>query len=181
MPLKLAVLCALLGVALAASADELLGRVVAVSDGDTIEVLDASNTPVVVRLANIDAPETSCHQHSEAAAEACTETSQPFGKASKKSLAALVFGKSVRVVLIEGKHATSYGRAVGTVYVDALDANLEQVRRGYAWHYTAYGKRQQTPDVFASYADAERSARAAAAGLWADKSPVAPWDFRHPH
>lgn len=160
-------------------AGELVGRVVAISDGDTIEVLDVSNVPVTVRLANIDAPETSCHQHSEALAEACIEASQPFGKASKRSLSALVFGKSVRVVLIEGKNATSYGRAVGTVYVDAIDANLEQVRRGYAWHYTAYGKRQQSPEEFDTYAEAERSARAAGAGLWADKSPAAPWDFRH--
>lgn len=171
----------LFGLVAGASAGELQGRVVAVSDGDTIDVLDASNTPVVVRLANIDAPETSCHQHREASAEACIETSQAFGKASKKSLAELVAGKTVRVVTVDGKHGTSYGRVVGTVYVDALDANLEQVRRGYAWHYTAYAQRQQPPDAFAAYADAERSARAAAAGLWADKSPVPPWDFRHPH
>lgn len=160
-------------------AGEFQGRVVAVSDGDTITVLDASNTQVVVRLANIDAPETSCHQHSEVAAEACIEVSQSFGKASKKSLSSLVFGKSVRVVTIEGPHATSYGRAVGTVFVADLDANLEQVRRGYAMHYATYANHQQSPELFTAYADAERAARAAAAGLWADKSPVPPWEFRH--
>lgn len=162
-----------------ALAGELQGRVVAVSDGDTINVLDASNTQVVIRLANIDAPETSCHQYREASADACIETSQPFGKASKKSLSALVYGKNVRVVTVDGKHATSYGRLVGTVFVGNLDANQEQVRSGHAWHYTAYAKRQQTPEDFSAYADAERSARAARLGLWADKSPVPPWEFRH--
>lgn len=163
-----------------ALAGELQGRVVAVSDGDTITVLDASNTQVVVRLANIDAPETSCHQHNEALAEVCTETSQPFGKASKKSLSSLLFGKSVRVLTVDGSRGTSYGRIVGTVFAGNLDANLEQVKAGLAWHYVAYAKHQQTPEVFALYTDAERAARASHSGLWSDKSPVPPWELRHP-
>lgn len=57
------------------------GRVVGISDGDTITVLDSSNTQHKVRLAGIDAP----------------EKGQAFGQRSKEHLSDLVFGKAVRL------------------------------------------------------------------------------------
>lgn len=42
---------------LASQADEIVGRVISIADGDTIAVLDASNTQHKIRLAGIDAPE----------------------------------------------------------------------------------------------------------------------------
>ncbi len=41
-----------------------------------------------------------------------------------------------------------------------------------AWAYTKY---KPGPDIRA----AESAARAEAAGLWSDPSPVPPWDWRH--
>jgi endonuclease YncB( thermonuclease family) len=55
------------------------GRVVGVSDGDTITVLDVSKAQHKVRLAGIDAP----------------EKGQAFGNASKESLSRLVFDRQV--------------------------------------------------------------------------------------
>ena len=62
--------------------------------------------------------------------------------------------------------------------VDGLDANLEQINRGMAWHYKAY-KRAQTLEDRERYSDTENRARAARRGLWADAEPVAPWNYRH--
>ena len=56
-------------------------RVVGVTDGDTVTVLDSQQGPVQVRLAGIDAP----------------EKDQPFGSRSKQSLSNAVMGKPVRV------------------------------------------------------------------------------------
>lgn len=108
-------------------ADVLLGRVVGVADGDTITILDASNTQYKIRLAGIDAP----------------EKKQPFGQASKKSLSDLVYDKSVQV---DWSKTDRYKRIVGKVYVNDLDANLEQVKRGLAWHYSKYKKEQPFED-----------------------------------
>ncbi len=135
------------------------GRVVAVSDGDTITVLDSTNTQHKVRLSGIDAP----------------EKSQPFGQRSKQSLSDLVFGKAVSV---ETTKRDRYGREVGKVLADdGLDVNLEQVRRGLAWHYKAYEREQSAVDR-TTYSSAEQEARAARIGLWRDLMPLPPWEFR---
>jgi endonuclease YncB( thermonuclease family) len=63
------------------------------------------------------------------------------------------------------------------VSVYGQDINLEQVRRGMAWHYKAY-EREQAPVDRQAYAAAENAAKASRTGLWANPSPVAPWDFR---
>lgn len=40
-----------------------------------------------------------------------------------------------------------------------------------AWHYTQYDKSK-------AFTDAEQEAKSQRLGLWADKDPVAPWEFR---
>ena len=71
-----------------------------------------------------------------------------------------------------------YGRKVGKVLLDDLDCNLEQVKRGLAWHYKQY-QRDQSPADQQSYAATEDVARAAQVGLWRDVDPMPPWEFRH--
>ncbi len=136
------------------------GRTVGVSDGDTITVLDSSNTQHKVSLSGIDAP----------------EKSQPFGQRSKHSLRDLVFGKAVTV---ETTKRDRYGREVGKVLADGgLDVNLEQVRRGLTWHYKAY-EREQSSEDRVTYSGAEEKAKEARLGLWREEEPVPPWEFRH--
>ena len=72
-----------------------------------------------------------------------------------------------------------YGRKVGKILVDGVDANLEQIKRGRAWHYKA-DEREQSPDDRSAYAAAKKDAAAVRLGLWQDAEPVAPWDWRHP-
>lgn len=145
-------------VAVCAGAADFSGRVVGVADGDTITVLAHPNIQHKVRLAGIDAP----------------EKNQAFGKRSKQSLSDLVFNRQVTVLTHKSDR---YGREVGKVLVDGLDANLEQIRRGMAWHYKAY-EREQSAEDRALYSAAEVQARMQRSGLWRDASPEPPWEYR---
>jgi endonuclease YncB( thermonuclease family) len=64
--------------------------------------------------------------------------------------------------------------------VNGVDANLEQVKRRFAWHYKAY-QREQSANDRSLYDLAEREARSAKLGLWGDIEPVPPWEFRKTH
>lgn len=137
---------------------EITGKVVSVTDGDTIKVLDSQNKEHKIRLGGIDAP----------------EKSQPYGRASQKNLASLIAGKQVTV---QASKTDRYGRTIGKVLVDGNDVNLEQVRAGYAWWYRYY-KSDQSPEDQRAYETAEDSAKASQAGLWKDPNPINPYDWR---
>lgn len=91
-----------------ANAGEITSLIGAISDGDTLTLLDESRTQHKIRLAFIDAP----------------EKKQPCGPRSKQHLSDLAFGK-------EGKadcyKVDRYGRQVCTVYVDGKDVGLAQL------------------------------------------------------
>lgn len=139
-------------------ADTIVGRVIGVTDGDTITVLDANNVQHTIRLDGIDAP----------------EKDQPGGQAAKLSLAQLVSGKRVSV---ETGKTDKYGRAVGRVNVGGVYVNLEQIRRGHAWHYKKYQHEQDELDR-AAFAEAEFLAQQANRGLWGGRHIVPPWMWR---
>lgn len=155
---RAAVLCAAAVLGLPAQALTLMGQVVRVADGDTVTVMDQAQQTYKVRLAGIDAP----------------EKKQAFGERSRQSLYDMVHGKNVQ---LETHKRDKYGRHVGTLKVDNTDVNLTQVQRGMAWHYTAYAREQPEQDQ-RSYSAAERLAREAMLGLWADSSALAPWAWR---
>ena len=121
-------------------------------------VLDASNTQFKIRLMGIDAP----------------EKKQAFGSKSKESLSALVFNKQVTV---EYHKKDKYGRTVGKITLDGVNANLEQVKAGMAWHYKKYQKEQSVEDR-RLYVLAEEQARAGKRGLWVDAEQTPPWVWR---
>ncbi len=148
----------IVGISSTSLADTLIGKVVGVTDGDTITVLDGQQTQHKIRLMGID----------------CPEKAQPFGQNAKQSLSDLVFGRSVKV---EWQKLDRYERIVGKVLVNDQDANLEQVRRGLAWHYKKY-EREQEPLDRAAYSQAEIEARMGNRGLWSDPEPIPPWDWR---
>lgn len=102
------------------------------------------------------------------------EKGQTFGSRAKENLSGLVYGKTVTVAT--NKH-DRYGRAVGKVLVDGEDANLEQVKSGFAWHFKEY-QREQSAEDRSRYASAEDSAKSSGRGLCVDKSPVKPKEFR---
>ena len=125
---------------------------VSVHDGDTLTVL-IERKQVKVRLTDIDAP----------------ELRQPFGTRSKQSLSELCFGK---IATLDVRGQDRYKRALAQVTCGGTDANAEQVRRGMAWTYTRYAPAESP--LHAVQAAARDSNR----GLWADRAPVAPWEWR---
>ena len=141
-----------------AQAETLTGRVVRVTDGDTLVVLDVGKVQHKIRLQGIDAP----------------ERGQAFGTKSKGHLSDLVASKTV---VVDYSDYDRYQRILGKVLLDGEDVNLEQVEAGMAWHYKKYQGEQSVSDRV-KYADAEREARRRKLGLWQDPNPVPPWDYR---
>ena len=139
-------------------AEVLSGKVVGVADGDTITVLDSTNTQHKIRLGGIDAP----------------EKKQAFGNVSKKSLSDMVFNQQVEV---DWHKEDRYGRKVGKVLVNNEDINLEQIKRGLAWYYKKY-KGELVQEDRIAYLQAQQEAEANQLGLWIDQHPIPPWDFR---
>jgi endonuclease YncB( thermonuclease family) len=134
------------------------GRVVAISDGDTITVLDEAKMQHKVRFAGIDAP----------------EKGQAFGTASKENLSRLIFDRRVEA---RCHKRDRYGREVCAVYVGMSDVGLEQIRAGMAWWYREYAYEQPAQERLA-YRDEEENAKAARRGLWKDAERVPPWEYR---
>jgi endonuclease YncB( thermonuclease family) len=141
-----------------AFADTLTGKVVKVADGDSITVLDQTNTQHRIRLQGIDAP----------------ERKQAYGNASRKHLASLVAGKTV---IVNWDKRDRYSRIVGFVIVDGHDVNLAQLKAGMAWFYRYYQK-ELSPENQKLYVQAEDVARANKKGLWQDENPMPPWEWR---
>ena len=135
-----------------ASAAELRGKIVRISDGDTVTLLDADKVQHKVRLSGIDSP----------------ESKQAFGNRAKQHLGELIHEKEVRIVWTSKDRN---GRIIGDVYLGERWINQEMIRDGFAWHFKRYDKRQ-------ALADTEKEAREAKRGLWADKEPVPPWEWR---
>ena len=142
---------ALLCYSLTAAAGDWTGKVIGITDGDTLAVMQAGRA-VKVRLVEIDAP----------------ESRQDFGQRSKQSLSELCFGQ---VAAVRDQGHDRYGRVLGRVFCAGADANAEQVRRGMAWWYVRYGKDVALKRI-------EEQARAARRGLWAADDPLPPWEFR---
>jgi endonuclease YncB( thermonuclease family) len=146
---------------------DVTGRVVAVTDGDTIKVLDLDQVQHKVRLTGIDAP----------------ERGQPFGTVSRDHLASIVAGKEVRV---ESTKSDRYGRIMGKVWAQpadcpscgkTLDANHSQLLDGMSWWYRYYAK-EQSPEDRGRYESAEDEAKARRLGLWQDPNPINPYGWR---
>ncbi len=131
------------------------GKVVGVSDGDTITVLTPDKTQIRVRLYGIDAP----------------ESHQDFGTRSKQFASNMVFGKTVTLQI----HDTDrYGRTVAEVIIDGRSLNEELVKSGMAWVYPQYCRVSKC----IQWNRYEAAARAEKVGLWSHPNPVPPWEFR---
>jgi endonuclease YncB( thermonuclease family) len=129
------------------------GRVVSIADGDTFTLLTEDKKQVKVRLHGID----------------CPERAQDFGQVARQKLSDLVFNQQVRVV---EKDIDRYKRTVGIAYTsDNRCVNEELLRAGLAWHYAQYDNNPE-------WAALEREAREQRIGLWSQRNPVRPSEYR---
>ena len=134
------------------------GRVVAVSDGDSLVVSlsrDQISRGFRIRLEGIDAP----------------EFGQPYHRRAKWYLSGLCRGKEVNVRTVDQDR---YGRLVARVFVEDRDLSLEMLRAGLAWHFVRYNSEVEL-------ATAQMTARKRRLGLWQDEAPVKPWVWRQRH
>lgn len=128
------------------------GKVVGVVDGDTITVMHEGET-VTVDLDGID----------------CPEKKQPFGKEAEQFTSRLVSGQ---VVTIRPKTTRKYGGMVADVILpDSRNLSHQLVQAGLAWN------NKNAPDD-RILVDMEAKARTAKTGLWAEKNPTPPWEWR---
>jgi len=112
------------------------GRVVGISDGDTITLLDSDKRQHKIRLAGIDAP----------------EKGQAFGERSRQSLAQMAHGKDAK---LECHKTDRFGREVCKVWAQpldcprcgkTLDVGLAQISVGLAWWFGRYANEQSPED-----------------------------------
>lgn len=128
------------------------GKVVGVSDGDTITVMKQGRG-VKIRLAEID----------------CPEKRQPFGKKAKQYTSDLCFDK---IVTVKPTDVDRYGRVVGhAILPDGKILNQELIKTGLAWHYKKYSDSKK-------FAQLEDDARNAGVGLWSGSGQLPPWEWR---
>lgn len=132
--------------------EQIKGKVVGVSDGDTIVFLKEDNRQIKVRLDGID----------------CPESKQPFGQKAKQFTVDFCFGKEAEII---SKGIDRYGRTLGIVIVNNDTLNHELIRAGYAWHYKQFNKEARLSEM-------ENIARKNKIGLWKDESPIPPWEWR---
>ena len=137
------------------SSESFTGQCIDVADGDTITVQTENQEKFKIRLAGIDSP----------------ESIQAHGEKSKQYLSALVFGKRVR---IQPETVDQYGRTVGMVFVNGLNINEQIVANGHAWVFRKYC----TAEYCKEWLRLEEKARKARIGLWEEKNPKPPWDWR---
>ncbi|MBK6622862.1 MAG: thermonuclease family protein [Saprospirales bacterium] len=127
-------------------------KVIGIADGDTFTAMKGREK-IRVRLEGID----------------CPERGQAFGKRAGEALGDMIFGKVVR---LEERGKDRYGRVLAVAWLeDGRCVNEEMLRLGMAWHFKRYNKDRR-------WAEMETEARLARQGLWADKNPVAPWEWR---
>ena len=152
--LKVSLLALLLATQSVSAADQIAGKVVKVSDGDTVTLLVNGSETIKVRLSEIDAP----------------ETNQPWGNKSKQALSLLIATKNV-TVSTTGKDR--YGRTLGTIYLQQENINKLMVQNGNAWAYTKYVADQE-------YFLLQDHAKTQKVGLWSLSADqiTPPWEWR---
>ena len=110
-----------------------------------------------MRLYGIDAP----------------ESDQPFGRESTRALQQMVRSRPLALDVFAHDQ---YGRAIGLLYPRGGDPrqslNVAMVREGWAYCYHRKGRYSHGLDA------AQRQARAAGRGIWAQETVERPWTYR---
>lgn len=132
--------------------DSVSAKVVGVKDGDTYVIL-IDKTQITIRLEHVD----------------CPEKKQAYGQVAKKFGSDFCFGKEVKIKWNKVKDRN--GRWIAEIYLLDKCLNKELVKYGLAWHFKKYSKSVE-------YSNLELEARKKKIGLWRDKQPIAPWEWR---
>lgn len=132
------------------------GKVVGISDGDTITVLSPDKKEMKIRLYGVD----------------CPEKGQDFGNKAKQFTSDQLFGKTVE---IDPVTMDRYGRTIGIVEVNGSNLSRMLIESGMAWVYEDYCRMLECDE----WKDAQKRAKSQKLGVWSMPNPAPPWDFRH--
>ena len=133
--------------------------VVGISDGDTLTAhcgIPAKYKRVSVRIVAVDTPEK--------------RPEQPYAQEATEALQAICMDAKAKITIRQKNK--SYKRIVADVECNGVDAGTHLVRSGLAWVYPRYAKKHK------HLYPLQDEAKAAKRGLWADKTPIAPWEWR---
>ena len=136
------------------------------NDGDTCRVRNSDNITLKVRLAGIDAPETS-HKNGNKKSDG-----QPYALESKDHLNELIKGKTVTLSTLG---VDIYNRNLAEIYADGLNVNLNMVENGYAEVYRGKMPEGMNSDLYRS---AEAEAKKHKKGIWSLSRYESPKQFR---
>ena len=134
------------------SQTSLVGKVIGIKDGDTVEVIDHLNNTTILRLAEVD----------------CPEKNQPFGTKSKQFTSDAIYLKNVKYIVTSKDR---YGRSIAKVYYNNKYLSAQIIKNGMGWHYKKYSNSNEL-SLF------ENLARSRKRGLWADPNPIYPSEWR---
>jgi micrococcal nuclease len=133
------------------------GTILSTGDGDTVRV-QVNGKPITVRMACIDAP----------------ESTQAGGKESATRLSQfLPKNQSVQLRVVE---IDRYGRTVAEIFKGGQSVNLQMVQEGRAVVYRQY--LSNCANTQTRYLKAETKAKQRKLAFWSQANPVMPWDFR---
>lgn len=132
--------------------EKVSGKVISISDGDTFRLLKSDNSIIKVRIANID----------------CPERKQPFSAKATQLTSKLIFEKNVTLNIL---NKDKYGRSVAEVKCKGKNVGEELLANGLAWHFVRYSSNAKLQAL-------EDKAKKKKLGLWYDKKPIPPWDWR---
>jgi len=159
-PLFLFALCLAFAAPAFGGVAQFTGRVITVADGDTITVLTSDKRQVKIRLYGVD----------------CPEYGQPFGARAKQATLDAAHRKKVTVQPMD---TDNYGRTVAIVIMPGgRSLNEHLVREGMAWVYTRYCTQEE---ICGPLRKLEQAAKGQRRGLWADRAPLPPWEWRIGH
>jgi micrococcal nuclease len=129
------------------------GKVTRVINGDTVQFQFKDHT-FRLQLYGIDAP----------------EDGQPLAQEAQQALKQLALFQSVRVQILT---QDMYKRYIARITLaDQRDLSQEMVRRGWAWWYRQFARKDATLQ------ELESAARSGKLGLWQLPAPVPPWEYR---
>jgi len=132
-------------------------KVLSVGDGDTLTALSPAGEKTRIRLACVDAPESS---------------QRPAGPAARAALQQLL--PVGTPITLRVKATDRYGRTVAEVFDGGRNVNQALVGAGDAyvyWDYISGCDRNR-------YGVLEAAARSQRWGVWADPSLLPPWEYR---
>jgi micrococcal nuclease len=147
------------------------GLVVGVAEGDRITV-NSFGTEITVRLYGVAAPQIAKVDKFTGWSKA----GQPYAEDAFRALSIKVLHQQVKV---EIRNTVVYKNdpkqvAVAIVFLDGRNINVEMLSDGCGWAYQKFMRKADRPQ----YLEAEKQARSRKNGLWRQKNPQPPWDFK---